>query len=202
MKQFHMKPEEYVFAKLALDSSKVIAFPTETVMGLGVYFDDFIAYQNLNAIKNRPEDKPYTMMVADRDDIEKYAFIDDRAKKIIHSLMPGEVTLLLKAKNNVPSYVTHGTGIIGIRIPNLDDLRGFLRAIGRPLLVPSANKSGEKPAMSSSEVKKIFTDELGYVFDGEANSGRPSTIIDLSGDEVKIIREGNVSLETVLNIIK
>ena len=69
MKQFHMKPEEYVFAKLALDSSKVIAFPTETVMGLGVYFDDFIAYQNLNAIKNRPEDKPYTMMVADRDDI-------------------------------------------------------------------------------------------------------------------------------------
>ncbi len=197
-----MKPEEYVFAKLALDSSKVIAFPTETVMGLGVYFDDFIAYQNLNAIKNRPEDKPYTMMVADRDDIEKYAFIDDRAKKIIHSLMPGEVTLLLKAKNNVPSYVTHGTGIIGIRIPNLDDLRGFLRAIGRPLLVPSANKSGEKPAMSSSEVKKIFTDELGYVFDGEANSGRPSTIIDLSGDEVKIIREGNVSLETVLNIIK
>ena len=197
-----MKPEEYVFAKLALDSSKVIAFPTETVMGLGVYFDDFIAYQNLNAIKNRPEDKPYTMMVADRDDIEKYAFIDDRAKKIIHSLMPGEVTLLLKAKNNVPSYVTHGTGIIGIRIPNLDDLRGFLRAIGRPLLVPSANKSGEKPAMSSSEVKQIFTDELGYVFDGEANSGRPSTIIDLSGDEVKIIREGNVSLETVLNIIK
>ena len=197
-----MKPEEYVFAKLALDSSKVIAFPTETVMGLGVYFDDFIAYQNLNAIKNRPEDKPYTMMVADRDDVEKYAFIDDRAKKIIHSLMPGEVTLLLKAKNNVPSYVTHGTGIIGIRIPNLDDLRGFLRAIGRPLLVPSANKSGEKPAMSSSEVKQIFTDELGYVFDGEANSGRPSTIIDLSGDEVKIIREGNVSLETVLNIIK
>ena len=202
MKQFHMKPEEYVFAKLALDSSKVIAFPTETVMGLGVYFDDFIAYQNLNAIKNRPEDKPYTMMVADRDDIEKYAFIDDRAKKIIHSLMPGEVTLLLKAKNNVPSYVTHGTGVIGIRIPNLDDLRGFLRAIGRPLLVPSANKSGEKPAMSSSEVKQIFTDELGYVFNGEANSGRPSTIIDLSGDEVKIIREGNVSLETVLNIIK
>lgn len=197
-----MKPEEYVFAKLALDSSKVIAFPTETVMGLGVYFDDFIAYQNLNAIKNRPEDKPYTMMVADRDDIEKYAFIDDRAKKIIHSLMPGEVTLLLKAKNNVPSYVTHGTGVIGIRIPNLDDLRGFLRAIGRPLLVPSANKSGEKPAMSSSEVKQIFTDELGYVFNGEANSGRPSTIIDLSGDEVKIIREGNVSLETVLNIIK
>ena len=112
------------------------------------------------------------------------------------------MTLLLKAKNNVPSYVTHGTGVIGIRIPNLDDLRGFLRAIGRPLLVPSANKSGEKPAMSSSEVKKIFTDELGYVFDGEANSGRPSTIIDLSGDEVKIIREGNVSLETVLNIIK
>lgn len=197
-----MLRKDFEAAKHALDSSKVIAFPTETVMGLGVLYDDFSAYNILNQIKRRPEEKPYTMMLSSKEQIGNYAVIDERANKIIDAFMPGEITVLLNAKENVPNYVTHGTGVIGVRVPNLPELLEFLSYVGKPLLVPSANRSGEKPAMTSDEVKKIFGDELGYVFEGSANGGVPSTLVDLTGKEVKIYREGNIKLADILNVLK
>lgn len=197
-----MSHKEYLLAKHALDNSHVIAFPTETVMGLGVYYNDFAAYQLLNKIKCRPEDKPYTMMLFSKDEIEKYAYLDERAKKVIDAFMPGEITVLLRSKDTVPGYVTHNSGVIGVRVPNLANLLDFLRFIDTPLLVPSANKSGEKPAMNSDEVKKIFDNEVGYVFEGSAKGGIPSTLVDLTQKEVKIYREGNISLSDILKVIE
>lgn len=197
-----MKRNEFDLAKKELDNSKVIAFPTETVMGLGVYYDDYNAYNLLNKIKERPEDKPYTLMLGDINKIKDYAYIDNRASKVISSFMPGEITILLPAKSNVPSYVTHNTGVIGIRVPNLDDLRDFLNYIDRPLLVPSANKSGKKPAMNNNEVKGIFNNEVSYIFEGKAIGGVPSTIVDLVNKEVKIYREGNIKSQDILDVIK
>ena len=194
--------KEFIEAKKVLDNSGVIAFPTETVMGLGIYFDDAKAYNYLNKTKNRPEDKPYTLMLGSINEISIYAFISKRDQLIINVFMPGPVTLLLKAKPVVPSYVTHNTGIIGVRVPDMEDVCDFITFCNRPLLVPSANKSGEKPAMSSKEVKDIFGDEVGFVFDGAAIGGKPSTIIDLSGEQVKILREGPISLEDINNVIK
>lgn len=197
-----MSHKEYLLAKNVLDNSRVIAFPTETVMGLGVYYNDFNAYQLLNKIKCRPEDKPYTMMLFSKDEIEKYAYVDERAKKVINAFMPGEITVLLRNKDTVPGYVTHNSGVIGVRVPNLANLLDFLRFIDTPLLVPSANKSGEKPAMNSDEVKRIFNNEVGYVFEGEAKGGVPSTLVDLTQKEVKIYREGNISLSDILKVIE
>ena len=197
-----MSHKEYLLAKHVLDNSRVIAFPTETVMGLGVYYNDFSAYQLLNKIKCRPEDKPYTMMLFSKDEIEKYAYVDERAKKVIDAFMPGEITVLLRSRDTVPGYVTHNSGVIGVRVPNLANLLDFLRFIDTPLLVPSANKSGEKPAMNSDEVKRIFNNEVGYVFEGEAKGGVPSTLVDLTQKEVKIYREGNISLSDILKVIE
>ncbi len=197
-----MSHKEYLLAKNVLDNSRVIAFPTETVMGLGVYYNDFNAYQLLNKIKCRPEDKPYTMMLCSKEEIEKYAYIDERAKKVIDAFMPGEITILLRSKDTVPGYVTHNSGVIGVRVPNLANLLNFLHFIDTPLLVPSANKSGEKPAMNSDEVKKIFNNEVGYVFEGSAKGGVPSTLVDLTQKEVKIYREGNISLSDILKVIE
>lgn len=196
-----MSNKEFKLAKEVLDNSRVIAFPTETVMGLGIYFDDYDAYTYLNKIKNRPEDKPYTLMLGNTKDIDKYAYLDGRAKKIINAFMPGEITVLLKSKEIVPGYVTHNTGVIGIRVPKLDSLLVFLNYIKKPLLVPSANKSGEKPALNSNEVKNIFKDEVGYVFEGTSIGGVPSTIVDLTDKEVKILREGNISLNQIKEVL-
>ena len=193
--------KELEIAKSKLNQSQVIAFPTETVMGLGVYFDDRKAYDSLNCIKRRPEDKPYTLMLGNVRDIEKYAFVSDRDRKIIKVFMPGPVTLLLKSKN-VPDYVTHGTGIIGIRVPDMPLVQELINYCGKPLLVPSANRSGDRPALTSNEVKNIFDNELGYVFEEDSLGQKPSTIIDLTSEQVKILREGPISLEDINKVLK
>ncbi|MCQ2776170.1 MAG: threonylcarbamoyl-AMP synthase [Bacilli bacterium] len=187
--------------KKALENHGVISFPTETVMGLGVFYDDFEAYNKLNKVKNRPEDKPYTLMLGDAKSIAKYAYIDERSQKIINAFMPGSITVLLKSKDNVPGYVTHNTGIIGVRVPALSDICEMINEVGKPLLVPSANKSGEKPAMNSDEVKAIFKDELDYIVEGKCVGGIPSTLVDLTKEDIKIIREGPISKSMILEVL-
>ena len=194
--------EQFELAKSKLDNSLVVAFPTETVMGLGTYFDDYNAYQLLNKIKNRPEDKPYTLMLGYTKDIEKYAYLTERDLLIVKAFMPGAVTVLLKAKDNVPGYVTHDTGVIGVRVPDMPLVCDFINYCGKPLLVPSANKSGEKPSLTSLEVKETFGDEVAFVFDQDSLGQRPSTIIDLTSKQVKILREGPISLEDINKVLK
>ena len=179
----------------ALNNHQVIAFPTETVFGLGVFYDDQEAYELLNKVKNRREDKPYTMMVSKVEDIFKYADVNKKYLNIIQKYMPGSLTILVRSKDNVPGYVAHNTGVIGIRIPSNKEALELLAYVKKPLLVPSANKADQKPALSMEEVKNIFKDEIAFIIPGEISSGEPSTIIDLTGDEIKLIRKGPISLE-------
>ena len=185
-----------------LNNHGVIAFPTETVMGLGILFDDEIAYHRLSEIKRRPADKPYTLMLSSKDDITKYAFVTNEAKAIINAFVPGPVTLLLKVKDNVPNHVTLGKGIIGVRVPDMKETIELLKYVQKPLLVPSANKASEKPAMSSKECRDIFNDEIDYIVEGEALGGLASTIIDLTDKQFRIIREGPVKAEDIKKVLE
>ena len=188
-------------ASFSLLNHGVIAFPTETVMGLGVVYNDKEAYDRLNFIKHRPEDHPYTMMLSHPDEIEKYAHIDSRSAKIIKAFMPGSITLLLPVKENVPEWVTHNTGVIGMRVPSNEEALLLLKQVKLPLLVPSANRSGEKPALTSEEVKDIFGNELDYIITGKSISSIPSTIADLTKNEIKIIRQGPITMEQINAVI-
>lgn len=181
----------------SLNGSKVIAFPTETVMGLGVFFDDKKAYDLLNDVKRRPEDKPYTMMLGNIEDVAKYAHLCWRDLRLINKFMPGPLTILVNSRENVPAYVTHDTGVIGVRVPGDDDLLDLLRYLQKPLLVPSANRSGEKPCLTAREVDKAFGKEVETIFDKDALGQKPSTIIDLTRNEIKVVREGPISLEDI-----
>ena len=185
----------------ALNNHQVIAFPTETVFGLGVFYDDEKAYNLLNQVKNRREDKPYTMMLSDVKEISNYAFIKDKYLPIVNKYMPGSLTILVNAKSCVPAYVTHNTGVIGIRIPSNKEALDLLKFVKKPLLVPSANKADQKPALSSDEVRAIFKDEIAVIIPGEISSGEPSTIIDITGDEIKLIRKGPIPLEELNRLL-
>lgn len=193
---------KYKKAVIALNSHGVIAFPTETVMGLGVYFDDQIAYEKLNALKERKPNKPYTLMLYDPYVISFYAEVDQRAVKLINKFMPGPITLLLKVKGKVPRWVTHGTGVIGIRVPNNKKALDLLYNLDKPLLVPSANKADQPPCMNSKEVEAVFGDLVDYIIKGKADGGVSSTIVDLTGPEIKIVREGPLSKEDILKALE
>ena len=192
----------YQEALEALNNHRVIAFPTETVFGLGVFYDDKEAYELLNKVKRRREDKPYTMMLSKVDDIDKYAFVDKKYLPIISKYMPGSLTILVKSKDNVPGYVTHDTGVIGIRIPSNKEALELLNYVKKPLLVPSANRADQKPALNDKEVKEIFEDEVAAIIPGKSSSGEPSTIIDLTGEQIKLIRKGPIPLEELNLLIK
>ena len=191
--------EEAALASEALRKGGVVAFPTETVMGLGVVYNDRKAYDKLNKVKERPEDKPYTLMVKDVEEIAKYAEINEATQRVIDKFMPGSITILVNVKkNSVPSYVTHNTNVIGIRVPTNIEAHVLLNMVSIPLLVPSANKSGSKPALNSDEVKQIFRSELDFVMSGKAYGEVPSTIVDLTKETPKVVRPGPISEEEII----
>ena len=180
----------------------VVAFPTETVMGMGVIYNDYQAYCKLNELKGRPEDKPYTMMLKSVDEIKKYAKINENAAKLIKKYMPGPLTILLESKENVPSYVTHNTGIVGIRVPKHKLLNELLDLVDLPLLVPSANPSGKPPSITFNNVLIYFNNTLGYIIESNSNGEPPSTIVKLINNDVEVIREGSISKQEILRTIR
>lgn len=185
-----------------LKNGEILAFPTETVFGLGVIYDNEKAFKKLVDAKKRPADKPFTLMCSDINQIENVAIIDNKARKIINKLFPGELTLLLKPKTNVFPWVNLGSDKIGVRIPNHNYALSLIKRVGKPLLVPSANPSNEKPALDYLEALSYFDGEIEGVVKSSSNKQKPSTIVDLTEETIKIIREGNISCEEILKVLE
>ena len=194
MKKF--SPEQYKDAAKILKEGGLIAFPTETVFGLGVIFDNKASYKRLIDVKRRPPEKPFTLMLSDIEQIEKYAYVNDKARKLISSYMPGQFTIILKAKENLPSYCVSKEGNVGIRISSDELVRKLIREVGKPLLVPSANKSGEPPLTKDNDVIGIFDNEIDAIIMGESISNTPSTIV-LVDEDVHILREGLIKKDDI-----
>lgn len=184
----------------ALKNHGVIAFPTETVMGLGVAYDDEDAFKKLNKVKGRPENKPYSLMLGNKNDISKYAYVSEDELKVIDKFLPGPLTILLK-KKELPEWVTLGSDYVGIRVPDLPEINDTLNKLGKPILAPSANRSGEKPALTSKEVSVIFGNELDFIVPGEALNGLPSTIV-IIDKGVKIVRQGTITQNDIEEALK
>ena len=187
-------------AKL-LKEGKVIAFPTETVYGLGVVYDNQKAYDRLCEVKRRPPEKPFTLMLADVKDVDKYAELNKEAKALVKAFMPGQFTIITKAREGLPSWCVSNTGNVGIRIADYDLIRDLIRKTGKPLLVPSANRSGEKPATTTEEVIEAFGEELEAVVEGKSISNIPSTIIYVGDEYSDVFREGAVKIENIKRVI-
>ena len=199
MKQFNK--QQINEAASILKSGGLIAFPTETVFGFGVVFDNENSYKRLIDVKRRPPEKPFTLMCADIEDVEKYALTDDRSQKLIKRFMPGQFTIILDAKDVLPSYCVSKENKVGIRIPNDEFVRDLIRKTGKPLLVPSANKSGEPPINNSDEIVRQFENEIDGVIIGEANSKVPSTIV-LVDKDIQVIREGLITKEGIFKALE
>lgn len=178
--------------------NNVIAFPTETVFGLGVISTSIDAFNNLVKVKNRTPDKPFTLMCSSTKQISQYALVSKKSQRLIDKYMPGSITLLLPVKDNIPSYITLNSKCIGVRIPDSHGLIELIEYVGCPLLVPSANKSTFAPALTIDEVVKAFEGEIEYCVDGKTTTNIPSTIVMIDEyDKIKLIRKGPISFQEI-----
>ncbi len=198
MKTMKLTEDDIEQAAKILQDGEVLIFPTETVYGLGGIYDNEGAFQKMVAIKKRPPNKPFALMCTSVEQALRYCDVSDKAKKIMERFLPGELTVLVHAKENLPYWVTLGTNIIGIRVPDDDYIRSLFVAVGKPCLVTSANRSGEPTSRYYEEVIRIFDEECAGIVQGECVSLSPSTIINLTKDDsISLVREGPVSFAKI-----
>lgn len=179
-------------AKKALNRGDILAVPTETVYGLAVKLDNTAAIRKLLELNNRQIDsgKVLTIMIADVDDIKKYALANRKSMNLARHYFPGELTLILpKRRAFKHPYFDHFEKV-GIRIPNHKYLLDLIRTSG-PLLVTSANPRGEAPCRTSKEVVARLP-KIDTVVEGESGGNLPSTIIDWTEEEPVPVRQGGL----------
>lgn len=187
-------------AKLLMEG-KIIAIPTETVYGLAVLSTKKEYFDKLVAVKKRDPSKPFTLMISSLDQVCNFLEINETANKIIKQFMPGEITVILKTKKDIPSYLDLSSGFVGIRIPNKKSILSLIDYINKPLLVPSANPRDLTPAKNSKEVYDYFGDSIDAIVEGDISSNVPSTVIKIDGDNVTLIREGNIKFEQIKEVL-
>ncbi len=178
-----------------LNRGGVVAFPTDTVYGLAVRYDLKEAILKMKEAKQRPETKPFPMMVSSKAQIERVAVTDARSQKLIDHWMPGALTLVFKKRPEIDELVTNGFPTIGIRMPDDDFVLEIINRVGVPLLVPSANLSGQPSCTTAEEVLKQLDGRIDAVVLGESGASTASTVCDTTGDELKILRQGPIKLE-------
>lgn len=194
--------KDYKLAIEYLLDDEVIALPTETVMGLAIKASSIEAYNKLVEVKNRPSNKAFPFVVSSVEEIKKYAEVDEVIEKVINTFMPGPLTIILKKKDSVSDKVTNGKDTIAIRIPLDPTLLKIVKGLKEPILLTSANKSGENPALSSEEVVDIFNEEISLVVKGKCKYNLASTIVEIKDKNVNIIREGIIKKEEIERVIK
>lgn len=185
----------------ALNRDEVIAFPTETVFGLGIVYDSLAAIETLKWAKKRPETKPFTLMIADISWIEDFAVIKEADWKVIEHFMPGPLTLIFKRKESVDPRITNGFDTIGVRYPDDAFVQSLIKQVGKPLLVPSANISGMPAATNTKEVLSQLDGRISLVVDGVCQGQEASTIISLVEDQPKLIRQGKILLSDIEEVM-
>ena len=184
-----------------IQNGGIVAFPTETVYGLGIRFNDQEALEHLMEAKNRDYSKAITLMVAHPQDILQYAYVSDKAQKIIKQFMPGMITLIFKKKESVDDMMTNGKTTIGIRIPDSEFVLSLLKKVG-PMLVTSANLSHHQNTTSTKEVLQQLDGRIDMIVDGNTSDNIASTVVDVSQDEIKILRAGKITKEQIEEAIK
>ncbi|MDP1734284.1 MAG: L-threonylcarbamoyladenylate synthase [Sulfuritalea sp.] len=179
-----------------LRAGELVAFPTETVYGLGADARNPLAIAKIFAAKGRPADHPLIVHLPDASHLERWAVdIPEAARKLAAAFWPGPLTLILKRHPSVPDAVTGGQDTVGLRVPNhplaLQLLREFDGANGGGLAAPSANRFGHISPTAAAHVSEELGDAVAMILDGGPCAvGIESTILDLSGSEPRILRPG------------
>lgn len=184
-------------------SGGLVAFPTETVYGLGASAFDAKAAEKIYKAKGRPSDNPLIVHICDKSQINELAReITPSAKKLIDSFMPGPFTIILKKRENIPEAVTAGLDTVGIRFPKNETAVKFIAASRVPIAAPSANISGKPSPTSAQHVIHDMSGRIDGIIDGgSCDVGVESTIVDASGDIPVLLRPGGITFEMLKSAV-
>ena len=190
-------PEAIEAAVNTLRQGGLVAFPTDTVYGVGalVFFE--AAVQAIYAAKGRPEEKAIPVLLGDMADLNKVATgMPEKARRLAERFWPGPLTLVVQKREMVPVAVSP-TDTVGVRIPNHEGARALLRASG-PLAVTSANLSGEASPCTAEEVLDQLGGRIDMILDGgRTPGGVPSTVVDCTQEKLAILRGGPINSEEI-----
>ncbi len=185
-----------------LAEGNVVILPTETAYGIAADATNEAAVKKVFEIKQRPLDRSIPIMVSDRYMIDEYAKLTDLAKHLMHDFMPGPLSLVVPMKEGsklAPSLSGKG---VAFRIPGNDFARAIVSELDKPITTTSANISGEGPLYAADEVKSRFMEKVEMILDqGTLNPVDPSTVLDLQHGEPKILRQGPVTEQEILQSI-
>ena len=191
-------------AAAKLRAGELVAFPTETVYGLGADATNDDAVAGIFAAKQRPSFNPLISHFPDRDAAAQHAIFDARADKLADAFWPGALTLVLpkRSDSNVSQLTTAGLPSIAVRVPAHEMARALLRAVGRPIAAPSANRSGRISPTTAAHVAASLGTAIGMILDGgPCGVGLESTVIDLTTDRVVMLRPGGITRDQVAEVL-
>ena len=198
------KTQVYTQAVEKLKSGEVVAFPTETVYGLGAIATNELAVAKIFEAKGRPSDNPLIVHVGESQHISKYVSeISKKAENCIEAFWPGPLTLILHAKPNVfAPNVTSGLSTVGLRMPDHPVALELLKMLGEPVAAPSANLSGKPSPTTALHVEKDLQGRIPLILDGGATGiGVESTVVDFTVDPPVILRPGGVTAQMLSAVI-
>ncbi len=202
MKRYKQSEIEEVATILKNDG--VISVPTDTVYGIGARINSSKAYEKLVSVKNRPSNKSFPVLCKDLEQIKSIATLNDNALKLIKAFMPGPITLVLNKKPDVLSYINNAgareTDELAIRMAPTPFLKELIKEVGSPLFLTSANNSGKDVCKSLDEIE-IECPTLDGMVEGNVSFGEASTIVDLTGDDIKIQRQGPISEDEIIKVL-
>ncbi len=193
-------PDAIITAVRVLRAGGLVAFPTDTVYGLGALAFDERAVQSIYDAKDRPEDKAIPLLLGDAADLPQVALeLSDAAGRLADAYWPGPLTIVVRKQPAVPQAVS-ATDTVGVRVPDHETARRLLLAAG-PMAVTSANLSGQPSPNTAAEVLRQLGGRIALVIDGgTTRGGIPSTVVDCTQSEPIILREGPITLEEIRRI--
>ena len=197
-------PADFAVRVALLRAGELAAFPTDTVYGVGALVWDAAAVHKLYLAKLRPADKAIPVLLADPADLPLVARdLPPAASRLAAAFWPGPLTLVIPKAPGIPDEVTAGNDTLAVRVPDHDLARALIRAVGAPLAATSANLSGQPSPVTAGDVETQLAGRVAIILDGgPCPGGVPSTIVDLTGPEPRLLRPGPISLDEIIALLE